>query len=352
MHFGHAPSLARFLHDVIAALGRCGEGIDAHGRPIAAEDGAVSGGQKKRLNHRLKDELEALFLPSEAASSSLPLALLSEAGSPSGSAADTWVFPTSMCGPVGVTQDAWATAAVLAAAASHDTAKATTEATTVRLATAYLNPSAALLGALRAAAGGASGAGRTSTLEVMTAHAESHGFKSAKGAMALVPKCYAHISAARVEPALTRFPVAPVAVTTQKAGASATTATTVTAAAEGGSVSLLAYRRPHWTFHAKGIWMRRDAVIDTITSSTTESAAATVMGSSNYGRRSSELDLEAQLVVLTESPPLLALLDEEWTRLASKCEVTQLAPDRLRKARASAGGCLVAAAAAATGRFL
>ncbi|CUT99180.1 CDP diacylglycerol glycerol 3 phosphate [Echinococcus multilocularis] len=62
------------------------------------------------------------------------------------------------------------------------------------------------------------------------------------------------------------------------------------------------YFRPGWTFHAKGLWL------------TTRGTAATTLafvGSSNYGYRSRNLDLESQVVVVTRDVKLQRRIEAE-----------------------------------------
>ena len=56
------------------------------------------------------------------------------------------------------------------------------------------------------------------------------------------------------------------------------------------NVDVHEYLRPGWTFHAKGLWVDTDAPT---------SATLAFIGSSNYGHRSRDLDLESQLLLVT-----------------------------------------------------
>uniref|UniRef100_A0A5K3ER57 CDP-diacylglycerol--glycerol-3-phosphate 3-phosphatidyltransferase n=1 Tax=Mesocestoides corti TaxID=53468 RepID=A0A5K3ER57_MESCO len=58
------------------------------------------------------------------------------------------------------------------------------------------------------------------------------------------------------------------------------------------NIGVREYARPGWTFHAKGLW------IDT------PNASLTLVGSSNYGYRSRDLDLESQLLLVTRNTDL------------------------------------------------
>jgi CDP-diacylglycerol--glycerol-3-phosphate 3-phosphatidyltransferase len=60
-------------------------------------------------------------------------------------------------------------------------------------------------------------------------------------------------------------------------------------------VSVVEYNRPGWSYHAKGLWLyhANDAL-----------PFMTVIGSPNFGQRSSQRDLEAQVVVVSRSKAL------------------------------------------------
>lgn len=203
-----------------------------------------------------------------------------DANSGTSAGVDTWVFPTVQCAPWGIRQDE----AVL-----EQMLGALPEASDVLLATPYLNPWPDLARALART----SPAGQ---LEVLTAHLSSHGFHRAQGGMALVPGSY--------EAILDRC-------TKRLVGL------------RQGDWRILAYKRAHWTFHAKGIWAGpalaahmqgsrtappRDQDVDV---DNLPDAMLTVLGSSNYNRRYRERDLEVQVVVLTENRELIRALVAE-----------------------------------------
>ncbi|KAI6189933.1 CDP-diacylglycerol--glycerol-3-phosphate 3-phosphatidyltransferase [Aphelenchoides bicaudatus] len=70
----------------------------------------------------------------------------------------------------------------------------------------------------------------------------------------------------------------------------------------GKAITLFEYARPDWTFHAKGIW---------IEPTSNSSWAATVVGSSNYGYRSTFRDLEAQVLIVTSNTQLMKRISDE-----------------------------------------
>ena len=71
------------------------------------------------------------------------------------------------------------------------------------------------------------------------------------------------------------------------------------------------YQRKDWTFHGKGLWYYPPG----------ESLpAATMVGSPNFGHRSVERDLEAQVTVVTRNQGLRERLHEEQRRLFESSE--------------------------------
>ncbi|KAI8339350.1 hypothetical protein BC941DRAFT_420238 [Chlamydoabsidia padenii] len=66
------------------------------------------------------------------------------------------------------------------------------------------------------------------------------------------------------------------------------------------------YKRPGWTYHAKGLWVN-------FTNKSWPSL--TMVGSPNFGHRSSQRDLEAQALVMTDNETLQAALYKEVDRL-------------------------------------
>ena len=91
-----------------------------------------------------------------------------------------------------------------------------------------------------------------------------------------------------------------------------------------GRVNMYEYQRPNWTFHCKGVWY-----FDT----NSTLPFATMIGSPNFGYRSVEKDLEAQLTIITKNQGLQsALNDEQQKMFDSSFKVTGETfqkPDRL-----------------------
>lgn len=64
-----------------------------------------------------------------------------------------------------------------------------------------------------------------------------------------------------------------------------------------------------WSFHAKGAWIKED-----------DTNYLTVVGSSNFNRRSKERDTELQLYLYSTCPKFNARLDHEWDTIAKDCK--------------------------------
>lgn len=139
------------------------------------------------------------------------------------------------------------------------------ENSSVQLASAYLNPSAPLLQALS----------RHPQVDFLTAGRLSHGFKPKPKAgnkgKAWIPTVFDHLQYQALLP----------------------------------NTRLWHWQREGWTFHAKGLWIREG-----------EDLSAAVVGSSNFGRRSFERDMESNLVlVFPPESPLASQFSREWDLL-------------------------------------
>ncbi|KAI7894006.1 uncharacterized protein EV154DRAFT_499890 [Mucor mucedo] len=76
-------------------------------------------------------------------------------------------------------------------------------------------------------------------------------------------------------------------------------------------ISIEEYKRPGWTYHAKGLWVKFNDDLPYLT----------MIGSPNFGQRSSERDLEAQAVVMTENKALRNALHKEVDMLHKYSEL-------------------------------
>ena len=124
---------------------------------------------------------------------------------------------------------------------------------------------------------------------VLTAHPYSNGFYGSKGVSWMLPYAYTHLAKMFLRKVKHEGLSERVTLKEWKFGK---------VNEEGG-----------WTYHAKGLWV-------TFPSSSSsevekEDPSLTVIGSSNYTKRSYELDLEANVIIATSDPGLRRRLGEE-----------------------------------------
>jgi len=164
---------------------------------------------------------------------------------------------------------------------------------TVQMSSAYLNPSPMLLRALQ----------RHSKVDLLTAGRLSHGFrpkpKAGNKGTAWIPTVFDHLQYEALWP----------------------------------NSRLWHWQRDGWTFHAKGLWLEAVPVAnhhdDERKNDTGEEhdhgakedrspLLAAMVGSSNFGRRSFERDVESNLVlVFPPTSQFATVLHEEWKKLLS-----------------------------------
>ncbi|XP_037093876.1 CDP-diacylglycerol--glycerol-3-phosphate 3-phosphatidyltransferase, mitochondrial-like [Pollicipes pollicipes] len=137
------------------------------------------------------------------------------------------------------------------------------------LATGYFNLTDANMAALTA--------GRRRPVAVLCAHPTANGFLRARDLSGYIPAAYTYL--------LQRFH---------------------RALGRQSDVTLHEYQRPGWTFHSKGLWCHAAGE---------DTPSATVIGSSNFGYRSTYRDLESQVVMVTRHEPLRLALAEERRKL-------------------------------------
>ncbi|KAF2844371.1 CDP-diacylglycerol-glycerol-3-phosphate 3-phosphatidyltransferas-like protein [Plenodomus tracheiphilus IPT5] len=130
---------------------------------------------------------------------------------------------------------------------------------------------------------------------VLTAHPHANGFYGSKGVSGMLPAAYTHLAKMFLRKVQTEELGGIVRLKEWKRG--------VVGQAEG------------WTYHAKGLWVSFPEPVKhaaTAQAQTQEQdPSLTVVGSSNYTKRSYELDLEANVVIATSDPGLRRRLGEE-----------------------------------------
>ncbi len=144
---------------------------------------------------------------------------------------------------------------------------------TVQLSSAYLNPSADLLRALQL----------HPQVDLLTAGRLSHGFrpkpKAGNKGKAWIPTVFDHLQFQALQE----------------------------------NTQLWHWERDGWTYHAKGLWIRQDSQL-----------LAAVVGSSNFGRRSFERDMESNLVLVFPPESMLASeFSNEWDSLLENSKLVE-----------------------------
>jgi CDP-diacylglycerol--glycerol-3-phosphate 3-phosphatidyltransferase len=130
---------------------------------------------------------------------------------------------------------------------------------------------------------------------VLTAHPHANGFYGSKGVSGMLPDAYTHLAKMFVRKVKYDGLEESIALKEWKRGK---------VGEEGG-----------WTYHAKGLWITFPSPSPPSPSptspSSSEDPSLTVVGSSNYTKRSYSLDLEANVVITTSDPGLRRRLGEE-----------------------------------------
>ncbi|KAJ4302923.1 CDP-diacylglycerol--glycerol-3-phosphate 3-phosphatidyltransferase [Kalmusia sp. IMI 367209] len=125
---------------------------------------------------------------------------------------------------------------------------------------------------------------------VLTAHPFANGFYGSKGVSGMLPDAYTHLSKMFLRK--------------------------VKYDGLDESIHLKEWRRGKvneeggWTYHAKGLWVNFPSTQEGPVEKE-ENPSLTVVGSSNYTKRSYELDLEANVIIATSDPGLRRRLGEE-----------------------------------------
>jgi CDP-diacylglycerol--glycerol-3-phosphate 3-phosphatidyltransferase len=195
---------------------------------------------------------------------------------------DTWIFPTLEMGQLNVHHDSLVTKKILESAE---------DGSTLNIATGYFNLTQTYMDTLVNEC--------KANCSIIMAHPNANGFKGSKGPAGGIPDAYTLIARKFYEQM-------------QKSN-------------QDDRISLLEYERDGWTYHAKGLWYH--------SSENPSLPCMTVIGSSNYGERSVNRDLESQICLVTTNPKLQKSLKAEYDHLmkyASTAEsqlVSRLVPN-------------------------
>lgn len=198
--------------------------------------------------------------------------------------ADTWIFPTLEMGQLNIHHDSLIMKRIL---------MNSEKGSTLNLATGYFNLTKSLMDTLVKDC--------EADCSIIMAHPSCNGFKGAKGPAGGIPDAYTLLARQFYD--------------------------RIKQQGQDDRISLYEYERELWTYHAKGLWYYPAG---------SSLPYMTVIGSSNYGERSVNRDLESQICLVTTNKSLQKSLKDEYdhlTQYAATAEnqlVTRFVPKWVR----------------------
>lgn len=180
---------------------------------------------------------------------------------------DTWIFPLVEMGQLGIHHDSIVTRRIFSDAAPESR---------LNLTTGYFNLTQTYMNTLAKDC--------KAKCDILMAHPNANGFQGARGPAGGIPAAYSQISRTFYEKLL--------------------------ALGQEQRVRLFEYERCGWTYHAKGLWyyLPESYLPD-----------LTLIGSSNFGERSVNRDLESQVCLVTVNEELRRQLQREYVNLRRYC---------------------------------
>jgi CDP-diacylglycerol---glycerol-3-phosphate 3-phosphatidyltransferase len=185
--------------------------------------------------------------------------------------ADTWIFPTLEMGQLNIHHDSIVMRKLLSNIENGSK---------LNMATGYFNLTDTLMDTIVNEC--------RAKCSIVMAHPNANGFKGANFPAGGIPDAYSLLARKFYEQILKH--------------------------SQENRISLLEYERPEWTYHAKGLWY---------TSSDDSLPSLTVIGSSNYGERSLNRDLESQICLVTTNKNLQHELKSEYEHLTEFAETAE-----------------------------
>ena len=175
-------------------------------------------------------------------------------------------------------------------------------------------------------------AGSGSRVRMLTAAPAANGFFGARGISGAVPAAYAELARRFFEACAARGRLAAAGGNgAADSGGGGGGGGGGGSGGSGGGVSLHEYERAGWTFHAKGLWLTSRAASEESGGSgggtSGDGSVVSLVGSPNFGRRSTERDLELQFAFSTRDAGLVARLRGEREALWSSAHVAEVRRD-------------------------
>lgn len=201
---------------------------------------------------------------------------------------DTLLLPLLQMGPLNIRQEVKAIPQLLSMAQS--VSATSLEPVLVNLTSGYFSlyePYKMLLGRAQAS--------RRATVKIICAAPEANGFYQSKGVSGWIPEAYTWFESqfwkALKHQGQLLYPDGKKDIS--------------------GGVELKEWKKKGWTYHAKGIWYTPAASRNPADASDKAGPTMVHVGSSNYGSRSSDLDLECTFLISTASADLSRMLRQE-----------------------------------------
>lgn len=180
---------------------------------------------------------------------------------------DTWIFPFIEMGQLGIHHDSVVTDTLFQRAMPESR---------IHLTTGYFNLTHTYMDTIVSKC--------QAYCDILMAHPNANGFQGAKGVAGGIPAAYSQISKKFLH--------------------------LIAAANQGERIKMFEYERKGWTYHAKGLWYYLPG---------SYMPDLTLIGSSNFGERSVQRDLESQICMVTVNDELRRQLQREYVNLKRYC---------------------------------
>lgn len=181
---------------------------------------------------------------------------------------DTWIFPLVEMGQLNIHHDSIVTENFFLKAVPNSR---------INLTTGYFNLTQTYMDTIAAKC--------SATCDILMAHPNANGFQGAKGPAGGIPAAYSQISKNFLKKLIELN--------------------------QTDRIKLYEYQRRGWTYHAKGLWYYLPG---------SYTPDLTLIGSSNFGERSVNRDLESQICLVTVNDELRRQLQREYVNLKRYCE--------------------------------
>ncbi|KAF0852466.1 mitochondrial CDP-diacylglycerol--glycerol-3-phosphate 3-phosphatidyltransferase [Andalucia godoyi] len=273
--FENVPELADWYQDLVCVLAGHSKSLDSQGllhRAPASPSSSSSAALREDLLHLLKPSART---------------------EPSNMHCDSFVVPTLQLGSLGLRTEEFMLDSILArisasssSVSGSKSAQKPRQYPRIAMSTAYMNLTRRMQDGLIMQSS-------PCPLEVITSSPAANGFYTAKGMSGHIPSAYAYLEQTFIDRA-------------RRYG-------------QASRIKVMEYARDNWTFHAKGLWAFSNRDDGSACGTAAPPEAFTFVGSSNYGIRSMDRDLESQCLLATRNPTVVSALESEVRNLERYC---------------------------------